>query len=315
VLRNIATEVDMRPVRPVRIPLVRGPKGSGIERIPQALAEAPKAGLPFPWPFDDAYCLSVARLLAMRDAYDFLSMIVQEIGPTSLLVLTEAREFDRDQGHEQRAKECIDYLIAEAPTNVLLVYPTDDNGNLMDTRLRRATFQDFTVEALLKTQTQQFVRDYFWEYWEAVDHVAVAADAFDDVYPVSPYIFEDDLHFNLPYLPIELGFNAVRVVKGGREAMSALVEAAQHRLNAVRSAIRASNALSDAFARYFVTLQMELEALRGNPEPQARKGLLLVSREVVSAELAASAVYVFQWPDIEKMGRLAPIIPEPYPKP
>jgi hypothetical protein len=31
--------------------------------------------------------------------------------------------------------------------------------------------------------------------------------------------------------------------------------------------------------------------------------------------LAASAVYVFQWPDIEKMGRLAPIIPEPYPKP
>jgi hypothetical protein len=315
IVRNIASEVDMRTVRGVRVPLVRGPKGSGIERIPQALAEAPKAGLPFPWPFDDAYCLSVARLLARKDARDVLDAAVKAVGSSSLLVLTEAREFDRDQGHEQQAQECIDYLIAEVPTNVLLVYPTDDNGNLMDTRLRRATFQDFTVEALLKTQTQQFVRDYFWEYWEAVDHVAVAADAFDDVYPVSPYIFEDDLHFNLPLLPIVLGSNAARTVKGGREAMSALVEAAQHRLDGARSAIRPNKSLTDAFARYFVTLQMELEALRGNPEPQARKGLLLVSREVVSAELAASAVYVFQWPDIEKMGRLAPIIPEPYPKP
>jgi Putative ATP-dependent DNA helicase recG C-terminal len=314
VLRNIATEVDMRSVRGARVSLVRGPKGSGIERIAQAVAEAPKAGLPFPWPFDDAYHLNVARLLASRDACDVLDAAVKAVGSSSLLVLTESREFDRDQEHEQQAQECLDFLAAEAPTNVILVYPTDDNGNLVGTKLRRATFQDFTIEPLLKEQTQQFVREYFWEYWEMVDKVSVAADAFDDVYPVSGFIFEDDVHFNLPFLPIELGFNAARVVKGGREAIIALVEAAQHRLDAVRSAIRPNRSLTDTFARYFVTLQMELDALRANPEPQARNGLLLVTRELVSAELAASAVYVFQWPDIQAMGRLAPIAPEPYPR-
>src|SRR5262249_14402591 len=102
-------------------------------------------------------------------------------------------------------------------------------------------------------------------------------------------------------------------VKNGTAEIVSLVEAAQHRLNAARNAVKANKVLNDAFARYFVTLQMELDALRANPEPPTSNGMPLVTRELVSAELAASAVYVFQWHEIQQLGKIASIVPVEYP--
>lgn len=313
VLRSIATEMSLRNVRPPRIPLVQGPKGSGVERFVQALVEAPKAKLPLEWRFEDAYCLNMARLFGRDNAHAILEMALEIIGPKSLLILTESRAFDTFAEDAHQAKECLDFLRREMPANVIVVYRTDDTRSLPEgTRFRREIFQDFMIEPLDESSARKFVKDYFIPYWDEVDKVTVAEDAFEDVYAISAYIVEDHVHFNLPYLPIIMGTNAAQTVKRGKDAVLALVEEAQTRLNTARNATKAHKAMDKAFARYFDTLQLELTALKTNSDVRTSKGLPRVTRELVAAELAASPVYLFQWPNIPASGVLAPIVPTDY---
>jgi hypothetical protein len=313
-LHSIAKETSARAAFDPRIPLVIGPKGSGQERIAQAIIGAPRAGLPFVWPFDDAYSINMAQLIAKPNARHMLEMALEIAGPRRVLTLIDAQVLDHDTGGQPQIQECLDLLKGELPTNVILVYRTDDSGKLPPhSRFIPETFRDFRISALDVSSTRNFVKEHFLKYWHLVERVTVAADAFEDLYPISDYIFENDIHFNLPYLPVVIGTNAAQTVKSGKSAILATLEEAQRRLREAQNASKANQVLENAFSSYFATLNRVLATLKEHAEPRTSQGLPLVTRELVTAELAASAVYIFQWPIIAASDALSPIIPAKYP--